>query len=174
MRRMIVVLSLIAAPIAAQVQQGSPARGPGVAAARDNWMDAHNYIERSAQMLPDSLFSWAPVAGVRTFAQLFGHIAGSEMMFCADVTGDKSKEEDAIEKTAKTKTALVAALKEAATYCQKAYSMSDADAAKTMQLFGRERTKVFALVSNATHDWEHYGNLVTYLRMNRLVPPSSQ
>jgi uncharacterized damage-inducible protein DinB len=174
MRAYVLALSLVAASMGAQVQQGSVVSGPGVAAAKANWMDAHNYIERSAQMLPDSLFSWSPIAGVRTFAQLFGHIAGSEMMFCADVTGDKAKEEDAIEKTATTKTALVAALKEAATYCQKAYSMTDAQAAGTMQLFGRERTKVFALVSNATHDWEHYGNLVTYLRMKGMVPPSSQ
>ena len=166
MRRSLTILCLASAPLMAQ--------GPGVAAARDNWMDAHNYIERAAQMLPDSLFNWRPVPTVRTFAELFGHIAGSEMMFCADATGDKAKEEDAVEKSAKTKAALIAALKDAAKYCQTAYSMSDADAAKTMQLFGRERTKIFALTENATHDWEHYGNLVTYLRIKGFVPPSSQ
>src|SRR4051812_23641757 len=118
MRAVSLALLLIAAPLTAQVQQGSVVAGPGVAAAKANWMDAHNYIERSAQMLPESLFCCRPIAGVRTFAQLFGPIAGSEMMFCADVTGDKPKEEDAIEKTATTKAALVAALKDAAAYCQ--------------------------------------------------------
>jgi uncharacterized damage-inducible protein DinB len=27
---------------------------------------------------------------------------------------------------------------------------------------------------NATHDYEHYGNVVTYMRLLGLVPPSSQ
>jgi hypothetical protein len=29
-------------------------------------------------------------------------------------------------------------------------------------------------MDNATHDWEHYGNIVTYLRIKGMVPPSSQ
>jgi hypothetical protein len=29
-------------------------------------------------------------------------------------------------------------------------------------------------MDNAAHDWEHYGNIVTYLRIKGMVPPSSQ
>ena len=35
-------------------------------------------------------------------------------------------------------------------------------------------TRLGALVMNATHDGEHYGNIVTYLRLNGMVPPSSR
>jgi hypothetical protein len=41
-------------------------------------------------------------------------------------------------------------------------------------MFGMKTTRLGALVLNATHNGEHYGNLVTYLRINGMVPPSSQ
>ena len=41
-------------------------------------------------------------------------------------------------------------------------------------LGGEKRSKLWALVTNAAHDDEHYGNIVTYLRMNGMVPPSSR
>jgi hypothetical protein len=36
------------------------------------------------------------------------------------------------------------------------------------------QAKLLRLLGNVTHDWEHYGNLVTYLRIKGLVPPSSE
>jgi hypothetical protein len=35
-------------------------------------------------------------------------------------------------------------------------------------------TKLGALSFNTSHNSEHYGNLVTYMRLNKMVPPSSQ
>ena len=42
------------------------------------------------------------------------------------------------------------------------------------QLFGQSRSRLAALSLVSAHDWEHYGNMVTYMRMNGMVPPSSQ
>jgi hypothetical protein len=39
---------------------------------------------------------------------------------------------------------------------------------------GGRRTKLFALMLNAAHDDEHYGNVVTYMRLNKMVPPTSR
>ena len=44
----------------------------------------------------------------------------------------------------------------------------------SIRLFGRDNTRLGALALNATHNAEHYGNLVTYMRSNGMVPPSSQ
>ena len=41
-------------------------------------------------------------------------------------------------------------------------------------MFGRAASRLHALEFNMGHDFEHYGNLVTYMRMKGLVPPSSQ
>ena len=43
-----------------------------------------------------------------------------------------------------------------------------------VELFGMKGSKLWVLNFNAVHNAEHYGNLVTYLRMKGMVPPSSQ
>lgn len=171
MRRTVTALLLCASPLLSQAAGANS--NPAVAAARAHWNTVHDYIQRAAEQLPDSLYNYRPVAGVRSFAELFGHVAGSEFMFCAAVRGDAPMAEDAIESKVKDKAGLVKALKDAAGYCGPAYAITDAAGAASIDLFGK-RTKLNALVFNATHDGEHYGNIVTMLRMKGLVPPSSQ
>jgi uncharacterized damage-inducible protein DinB len=144
-----------------------------VRAARAHWRTVHGYIQAAAEQLPESLYNFKPTPAVRSFAELFGHIAGSEFMFCAPVRGDAPRAEDDVESKVKDKAGLVKALKDAAAYCEAAYAVSDAEGAKMVDLFG-QRSKLNTLVFNATHDGEHYGNIVTYMRIKGLVPPSSQ
>jgi uncharacterized damage-inducible protein DinB len=59
-------------------------------------------------------------------------------------------------------------------YCDEAYAMDDAMAMGEVDLWGETGTRLWVLSYNLTHDWEHYGNLVTYMRANGQVPPSSQ
>ena len=53
-------------------------------------------------------------------------------------------------------------------------SLTDASANETVKAFGQERNKLGALWFNASHNLEHYGNLVVYMRLKGLVPPSSE
>ena len=173
MRRSFLILMLASTPVMAQQPQSRDAVGPAVGAARAHWRAVHLNIQRAAEQLPESLYNFKPTPQVRSFAELFGHVAGSEFMFCAPVRGDTPKAEDAVESTTKDKAGLVKALKDAAAYCEVAYSISDAESARMIDVFG-QRSKLNTLVFNAIHDGEHYGNLVTYLRLKGLVPPSSQ
>ena len=170
MRRILTVLMLSTSSLSAQVA-GS---GGAVAASRELWKEAHDYIVRAAEQLPDSLYDFKPTPKVRSFGQQFGHVAGSEFMFCAAVLGESARGEDDVEKSAKTKVQLVKALKDAGAYCDRAYAIADAASSAQIGLFGGRGTKLYYLGMNATHDWEHYGNLVTYLRLKGLTPPSSQ
>ena len=52
--------------------------------------------------------------------------------------------------------------------------MSDADGSEMRNLFGNEMAASAVLAFGATHNYEHYGNLVTYMRLNGIVPPSSR
>ena len=45
---------------------------------------------------------------------------------------------------------------------------------QTVKLFGSDMPKPIVLTVNEMHDAEHYGNLVTYLRLKNIVPPSSE
>ena len=95
-------------------------------------------------------------------------------MICAAVLGEKQPAEDAIEKSAKTKEALVKALKASTAHCEKAYAVPSASLNMPLELFGAKDTKIGALTLNAVHDGEHYGNIVTYMRMKGMIPPSSK
>jgi uncharacterized damage-inducible protein DinB len=125
-------------------------------------------------MMPEDKYAYRPTPEVRTFGELIGHVAGAQHMICAVALGEQPPAEDAVEKAAKTKAALLEAMRSSTTYCAKAFAQSDADARAPANLFGRDVTRFHALVLNATHNGEHYGNLVTYLRINGMVPPSSQ
>jgi uncharacterized damage-inducible protein DinB len=141
---------------------------------RQLWRQGTDYLARSAAQVPDSAYAFRPTPAVRTFGQIIGHVAGTQNMICAIALGDKVPAEDAIEKTRATKADLIQALKESTAYCDRAYAMSDASVGGMVDLFGSKSTKRAALMLNATHNFEHYGNVITYLRMQGMVPPSSQ
>jgi uncharacterized damage-inducible protein DinB len=175
MMRSIPLLSIAALLGVAPSHPGAPTAPSAVAADKQIWTSVIGYVTAAAEQVPDSSYSYHPVPTVRTFGQLIAHLAGSQHMFCAAALGDKATAEDDIEKTTTDKAALVAALKASTEYCQKAYAMSDAEAMKRpTKLFGGEQSAFWALVANTAHDDEHYGNIVTYMRMLGMVPPSSQ
>ena len=80
-----------------------------------------------------------------------------------------------VEKSAKTKAEIVAALKDAFAYCDAGYAkLTDASAVELVSAFGQKATRIGILDFNITHTYEHYGNLVTYMRIKGIVPPSSE
>ncbi len=133
-----------------------------------------NNVVKAAEEMPEENYSFKPTADVRSFGQLIGHVADAQYAFCGAVVGGTPNRPDA-EKTKSSKADLVQALKDAVAYCDKAYSgLTDAQAAETVKFFGRELPKLSVLAFNTAHTDEHYGNIVTYLRLKGLVPPSSQ
>jgi uncharacterized damage-inducible protein DinB len=179
MKRLILLSSLVMsnatlAPDARAQKMKSAAGDAGVSALRAMWQQQSTFLLRAAESMPDSDYAFRPVASVRTFGQIIGHVAGSQNLMCAGALGEPSKSEDEIEKTMMTKAQLVAALRASTEYCRRAYAQSDASAARSTMLFGEKQSRMFALALNATHDGEHYGNVVTYFRIRGMTPPSSQ
>ena len=163
-------VALLAAFAAAAYAQSSSV----AADVKMTYQQVKGYILKSADKMPEEHYSFKPVPEVRSFGQLLGHIADAQYAFCGSATGAKP-EPRGIEKSKTTKAELTAALKEAFAYCDEAYNqMTDANAGEAVKLFGRDRTRAGALAFNNAHDYEHYGNLVTYMRMKGLVPPSSE
>ena len=162
-----VALPLVASTAAAQAPSA-------VGEARALWKSVIGNVTQSAEELSDAMYAYRPTPEVRSFGELFAHIAGSQKMYCAMALGEKAPGEGDVEKTAKTKAAILAALKESNTYCEKAYALKDADVHAPVDIFGEQHPRFYALIANASHDGEHYGNIVTYMRLNKLVPPSSR
>jgi uncharacterized damage-inducible protein DinB len=133
-----------------------------------------NNIARAAEKMPEENYAFKPVPEVRSFGQLVGHVADAQYMICAMAKG-VARPEVQVEKTKTTKADLVAALKEANAFCDGAFAdLTDVKAAEAVKMFGRERTRLAVLNMNTSHDNEHYGNIVTYMRIKGLVPPSSE
>ena len=147
---------------------------PLSAGAKTLYTMTKNNVLKSAEEMPESDYSFKPTDSVRTFGQLVGHVADGQYEFCSSVVGDGTKPPD-VEKNKTTKADLIEGLKTAFAYCDKAYNgLTDAQAASTVKFFGRDMAKLTVLNFNTAHTDEHYGNMVTYLRMKGLVPPSSK
>ena len=153
------------------------AQNPISDAIRDGWNGAKRNLTRATEAMPDAKFSFKPVDTVRTYGQIVAHVAGANYIFCAAARGDKAPfAEDHFEKTATTKAAIAKALADSMAYCDAAYqSLDDRRAAEMVAApFGSGKAaRASALIGNTGHLQEHYGNLVTYLRINGIVPPSS-
>lgn len=135
-------------------------------------MVSHSVIG-AAEEMPDADYSFKPTPDVRSFGQIVGHVADAQYMFCSTALGEPNPKKE-IEKSKTSKADLVAALKEAVAYCGKAYDMTDAQAGAMTKFFGHEMPKLTVLTINSAHTDEHYGNMVTYLRIKGLVPPTSK
>jgi len=168
------VLTIAPVPVRAQAREGNPAANPAVNTARILWEQLTGHITTAAEDLPDSTYSYRPTAAVRSFGQIIGHVAGARYHICAAALGGPAREEDEIERSRAAKGELLAALKASTEYCARAYAQTDQAAQQRTKLVGQERTRLFALGFNATHNAEHYGNIVTYLRLNGMVPPTSR
>jgi uncharacterized damage-inducible protein DinB len=131
----------------------------------------------SAEKMPEEDYSFRPTSAVRTYGQIIGHLADAQYLMCSVALGEKNpnKSGNQIEKTTSSKTELIAALKNAFAYCDRAYNgMTDASGTEMVNLFGDEIPKQDVLTVNIMHDMEHYGNLVTYMRMKNIVPRTSE
>ena len=175
-----VVLYVIASCTLVMAQQGPASTAPS---ANDNpystfakvaYSRVSALLLRSAEKMPEENYSFKPVAGVRTYGQILGHAADAQYMFCSIATGAKHPDLK-IEQTKTSKADITAALKDAFAYCDKAYaSMTDASGAQMVSLFGGPTPKLGVLTVNNMHNMEHYGNLVVYMRIKGIVPPSSE
>lgn len=162
-------LFLFAAVLSAQERVDNPL----VASSKGMYAISKDDVTGSVDKIPETLWSYQPTREVRTVGQLFAHIADGQYEFCGVATEGKPVSRN-IEKTAKTKAEIVAALQEAFAYCDAVYSkLTDAKASEPVTFFGRRLTRLGVMDFNIAHNMEHYGNLVTYMRLNGIVPPSS-
>jgi uncharacterized damage-inducible protein DinB len=155
--------------VSASAQQANPI----TASVKSTHDTVRGYITRSAEQFPDDKYGFQATKDVRTFGQLLGHIANANYMICGAATGQKGPGGD-IEKTATTKADLQKALADSFAFCDKAFeAMTDARGAEMVKFFGGEQARLGVLAFNNAHNFEHYGNLVTYMRLNGMVPPST-
>lgn len=145
---------------------------PISADAKQGYMSIKNILLKSADKMPEENYSFRTTPQVRTYGEMIAHIADVQTALCAMAKGEQKKG-TAAGKTSKAD--LVAALKASFDSCDPVYdSMTDAAGAQTVKMFGHDTTKLGVLNFNIAHDNEMYGQMVAYMRIKGIVPPSSE
>ncbi|MSO35881.1 MAG: DinB family protein [Acidobacteria bacterium] len=167
----IALAALVLTPVAAFAQASA---NPFTDAVKAQLAQIKAPVTRTAEKVPEDLYAFKPTPEVRSLGQLIGHIADGNHGLCSAASGMKPSV-TGIEKSTTTKAALQKALADSFAFCEQAIaSMDDKQGAElTKSNLGMQpRLMVFAF--NNSHLNEHYGNLVTYMRLKGIVPPSSE
>ena len=141
---------------AAAVPGGSP---DAAAAVRAGFGEVSGWVTKAAELIPANRYSYKPTASVRTVGQMVGHVADSYLYYCGRATNRSLQWSDAIEKGATDKATLATKLTQATDACNTAYASGAGD--------------IGQLMANIAHTNLHYGNLITYIRVLGMTPPSS-
>ena len=147
---------------------------PAVASIKGTFDLVKGNILKAAALVPDDMYAFKPTPDVRSMGALFAHIADANFMICAAASGDKPTM-SGIEKEKTVKKDVMAALEASFTFCESSFTgMTGARANETVKFFlPGTHTRLGILAFNNAHDFEHYGNVVTYMRLKGMVPPSS-
>jgi hypothetical protein len=175
MHLFVFVALTLAAP--ATGQTATPAKAPLTitGAINSTYQMARGWILKSADMMSEENYKWQPTPEVRTFGRLIAHIADDNNVFCGSLIGGPISF-GAVEKAlgAGSKADLKKALEDSFVNCDKAFALGEEKLlSETASGMGGVQPKLGLLAFNNAHIMEHYGNIITYMRLKGLVPPSS-
>ena len=139
-----------------------------------------------AEAMPEDKFNFAPSSleikgadfkGVRTFAEQIKHVAGANYTFWGALTGEKppaSKGPGGTDEL-KTKPEIIKLLKESYAVGHRAAAALTPENLLELVPFGQAKaTRLFLATFGVAQAFDHYGQLVEYLRMNGIIPPASR
>ena len=167
-----------------QAQESQQA--PTVASAVDREITAvEKLVTEAAEAMPEDKFNFSPESlnipgssykGVRTFAVQVRHIATSNYFIWSQLTGEKLPEglkDGNGPENLKTKADIMKFLHEAFALGHRAAATLTPE--NMLQNPGTSKSTRFRLATyGVAHAYDHYGQMVEYLRMNGIVPPASR
>jgi hypothetical protein len=189
MRKMIgtfTAMLLLACSSAALAQAGKPLPQHNISDALDTWItNAESHITAVADAMPEEKYSFAPdvaigeFKGVRTFAQQVKHLAANNYWMAALILGDQPNAEMYNETgpdSVKSKAEVMGYLRGSFLALHKAIATIDQkNVVEQMKSPSDwQKTRLSFAIDAVAHTFDHYGQLVEYLRMNGIIPPDSR
>lgn len=171
MRRILPILLLLLLPVSATAQTMTE---PFMASSKQLYDAVKGFVMATAEQTPEEDLAFRPVESVRTLGQVLGHLADVHFIACSIGLAEPNPNAESIEQSNAAKAELLEALRRSYELCDRAYAQADSAVTGAAELFGQPTTRYHALNLNVSHDFEHYGNLITYTRLRGRVPPSSQ
>jgi uncharacterized damage-inducible protein DinB len=137
-----------------------------------------DFILRGAEKMPADQFEFRPTPDVRSFRDLVAHLTDANHLLCSPALGEENpngKTVDKIEQEKLGREPLLGRLEESFEVCDAAHKqLTEANMGDMLPLMTSKRTRLGLLWFHISHAFEHYGNLVTYMRLKGVVPPSSE
>ncbi len=150
------------------------AANPLTQAAKTQFGMVKGNLAKTATKVPEELYSFKATPEVRSIGQILGHVIDANFSICAAAAGEKAPQ-SGFEKGKTSKADLTKGMNDSIAYCDRVLAgMDDKKGLETVQFFGGQTPKLAGPFFNIGHCNEHYGNLVTYMRLNKIVPPSSE
>jgi len=151
------------------------AQNPGVAAAKKQFDMISDNLTKTAEKVPENLYKFKATPEVRSIGETIGHVADSNFAICSAALGEKAPAGPAngYEKGKSSKADLSKGLADSIAYCNKVIAGLDDKKGMEMTKFIGDMPRIAVIYFNVGHCNEHYGNLVTYMRLNKIVPPST-
>ena len=162
----------------AAMAQGPGGGGPvGVAVGlQRGYAQLKGNLTQSAEKMSEADYGFKPTNEIRSFGQLWGHVANAQFGQCAQAKGVANPSQGVDLETKTTKAEFVKALADSFAFCDDAFSsLTDASAAEMLQGGrGPATARAVALTGVLTHGSEMYGIGTVYLRLKGIVPPSTE
>src|SRR5438128_560701 len=148
--------------------------------------DVGGVITRSAEAMPTTKYAFAPTdgefKGVRTFGQMVKHLAATNHILAAAALGEEPPADAGDElgpENVRTKANILTYLKGSFVHLDKAVEAIGqtnipVNASPISPLKRGEVTRLALITETLLHAYDHYGQMVEYLRMNGVVPPASR
>jgi uncharacterized damage-inducible protein DinB len=166
-------------------QQAKPAEHQTIAQVLDRSVTGvEGEFVPAADAMPEDKYSFAPTngefKGVRTFALQVKHVAAVNYLIAAAILEEKPPVDPGGENgpdSVKAKADIVKFLKDSFAYAHKAVnSINDGNLLSPIKSpFGEGTTTRLGMATLIVgHCFDHYGQMVEYLRMNGIVPPASR
>ncbi len=141
-----------------------------VSGLQTKYQELKRNIQETAEKMPEADFAFRPRPEIRTFGELFGHIANSQFNNCSSAKGEPNPNQGTDNELKTTKADLVKALDASFAYCDPVYAaVTDQTAAQFVRSGENEVTRGYALMNNVWHNAEMYGAAATYLRLKGLI-----
>lgn len=162
--------------VSAAAQAPSPT-GRQVTLSQDA-IGGYSFLQRmllqAAELMPEADYAFRPTPETRPFGQLIAHVALDQFRACAALQGGPSPKAAEKEETPRSKAALVSLLKESTVLCDPLVNaMTDEGMVQLMTAGPNKVARGAAVAFLNTHGNEVYGTMAVYLRLKRLVPPTT-
>lgn len=183
---LLTVLVLLACSQSALAEPGKPRQQDAITVALDSWItNVEKHVVPVAEAMPEDKYPFTPAPssgefkGVRTFAQQVKHLAANNYWMAALILGNKASAElynETGPDSVKTKAEIIEYVKGSFVELHKAVATIDTNnvAEPVANAIAWQKTRLSFAVDAVAHSFDHYGQLVEYLRMNNIIPPDSR